>query len=87
MWLFFCWFQQLTENSVYDKSLDEHLSGKVEMRTPSPPPIDQSKLLDKRLSHQFTVGSTLNLNGLKKTNEPESRYTIIVSSLSTLSRT
>lgn len=48
---------------MYDKRLDEHLSGNVDGRSPSPPPIDQSKLLDKRFSHQFTVGSTKNHNG------------------------
>ncbi|CAB3993062.1 brain-specific angiogenesis inhibitor 1-associated 2 isoform X5 [Paramuricea clavata] len=63
--------KQLTENSVYDKSLDEHLSGVVEIRTPSPPPIDQSKLLDKRLSHQFNVGSMLNHNGPAKDKEKD----------------
>ena len=63
--------------------MDEHLSGQIEIRTPSPPPIDQSKLLDKRLSHQFNVGSMLNHNGPAKDKEKdkESRYWILDSSI------
>ncbi|XP_028395092.1 brain-specific angiogenesis inhibitor 1-associated protein 2-like [Dendronephthya gigantea] len=62
--------KQLTKNSIYDKSLDEHLSGDDVPQAPSQPPVDQSKLLDKRLSHQFTVGSSpLKQNGMTKDND------------------
>ncbi len=64
---------------MYDKSLDEHLSGHVSPRTPSPPPIDQNKLLDKRLSHQFAVGSSLIHSGHAKDKEKdkENRYIML----------
>lgn len=63
--------QQLTEDSVYDKSLDEYLSGEHIPEAPSQPPVNQSKLLDKRLSHQFAVGSSLKQNGMAKDEDKD----------------
>ena len=71
--------QQLTENAVYDKSLDEHLSVSADKSPPSPPPIDPSKLLDKRLSHQFTVGGSLmNHNGIAKDKDKDKETYVFV---------